>query len=857
MLLYDILFSRSIRAYITLSTNQSIRPGVVACLLLSILFVTVPQTGQADSIVLQPTDTEFDHYSTGFQLTGQHQFVKCETCHVDAEFQSLPTDCRGCHDGLIARGKPVIHVQTALECENCHNVEGFLVSAIMDHTEIVDDCVNCHNGVIATGQTINHIATTQECQACHQTMSWIPVVEIDHNEVTPNACFDCHNDRVAVGKSVTHIESSNACETCHSTVTFDPVLFVNHAHVLGSCDVCHTKPFDHAAATNECESCHATEVFSPVLAVTHTEVMPSQCLDCHAPARTNSATAVSATTQPLNHILTGQTSCDLCHLTTGWIPTNFTHYLLGIVDNCVLCHTTNISATAKPVNHMASSDICESCHNSFTVWTVAASIAIDHTQVVGACVDCHNGIDASGKSATHINSTNICDTCHQPGPVPWAPVAAAAVDHTQVIGSCSSCHNNTIATGQGPTHITTASECDVCHITGQWSPAVVDHTTFVGNCFTCHDGIQATGIGAGHIPSTNECDACHQSFPATWVPVAATAVDHTQVIGNCVGCHNNSVASGKSASHISSTEICDACHQPGPTPWMPVASAAVDHTQVIGFCSSCHDGLTATGKTVNHLVTTAECDDCHSTDAWTPAIVGGGGTPDHTTFIGNCVSCHDTVIASGKSASHIPSSDLCDACHLKFPATWAPVSANSVDHTQVVGACIDCHNGVVAQGKPTDHIATSNSCNNCHSTARWRPVVTVDHGQVLGSCTSCHNGNIAQGLPGDHCDTSATPECNNCHTTTADWADAFADCGVLATPLAAVAPASAPPPEFGSITQCGAKPVADNMIDKFIASFDKYGRLIDGCSSPEGVIQKRQIRKNTVIRKGGRLSKGR
>ena len=136
-----------------------------------------------------------------------------------------------------------------------------------------------------------------------------------------------------------------------------------------------------------------------------------------------------------------------------------------------------------------------------------------------------------------------------------------------------------------------------------------------------------------------------------------------------------------------------------------MSANAVDHTQVLGVCSGCHNGVLAQGKPGGHIVTTLECDNCHSTNAWTPAF-----TVDHTTFVGNCITCHDGVTASGKSANHIPTSNVCDACHQKFPATWTPVAANAVDHGQVIGACFDCHNGTVASGKSNNHIPTSNIC---------------------------------------------------------------------------------------------------------------------------------------------------
>jgi hypothetical protein len=46
--------------------------------------------------------------------------------------------------------------------------------------------------------------------------------------------------------------------------------------------------------------------------------------------------------------------------------------------------------------------------------------------------------------------------------------------------------------------------------------------------------------------------------------------------------------------------------------------ANFDHSGVIGGCGSCHNGTTATGKSLTHFITSLECDECHSTVAWQP-----------------------------------------------------------------------------------------------------------------------------------------------------------------------------------------------------------------------------------------------
>ncbi|WP_455220236.1 hypothetical protein, partial [Kaarinaea lacus] len=228
---------------------------------------------------------------------------------------------------------------------------------------------------------------------------------------------------------------------------------------------------------------------------------------------------------------------------------------------------------------------------------------------------------------------------------------------------CSSCHDDVIEQGKGSGHIQTSYDCNVCHTTEAWLPslggAIPDHSTFVGNCISCHDGITASGKTAIHINTTDVCDACHQLFPSRWIPVAASAVDHSQVIGTCASCHDNVVATGKPGNHPATTNICDACHYVAPASWLPFISP-LDHSQVIGTCVSCHNGTVATGKLASHPATT----------------------------------------------------DNCEACHRIPPATWLPF-ISPLDHDEVFGLCSSCHS------LPAAHCATFDDCAVCHLTTNW------------------------------------------------------------------------------------------------------------------------------------------
>src|SRR5579864_7011056 len=109
------------------------------------------------------------------------------------------------------------------------------------------------------------------------------------------------------------------------------------------------------------------------------------------------------------------------HLTTGFellgqhrdLPCESCHVnavFKGTPRECAACHGvgTSVRATAKPMNHILSSERCDACHNT-VAWSPAVSF--DHTEVQGSCSTCHNNVQAQGKPATHIDTDLECNVC--------------------------------------------------------------------------------------------------------------------------------------------------------------------------------------------------------------------------------------------------------------------------------------------------------------------------------------------------------------------------------------------------------------------------------------------------------------
>ncbi|MDP9043434.1 MAG: hypothetical protein M3O01_01355, partial [Pseudomonadota bacterium] len=130
-----------------------------------------------------------------------------------------------------------------------------------------------------------------------------------------------------------------------------------------------------------------------------------------------------------------------------------------------------------------------------------------------------------------------------------------------------------------------------------------------------------------------------------------------------------------------------------------------------------------------------------------------------------CIGCHvqnNERGALAKPSTHIQTIESCDNCH-----TMAAFTGGRFSHVTVLpGSCATCHNGMRATGKPAGHIATTLSCDACHGTSAFAPVRRFDHAQLNGdftTCASCHNGTVAVGPPPNHLPTPDPTRCADCH----------------------------------------------------------------------------------------------
>ena len=274
------------------------------------------------------------------------------------------------------------------------------------------ECDNCHDDVIAAGKHSTHIQTSQPCDVCHGTGSFLGSAIMDHSTISGN-CVTCHDGVSATGKPPTHIASSNICDACHTVNSWTSGLSVDHDHVLGNCSGCHNnvvavgKSPTHIATTDICEACHQP---------TGDPSWPYYIVD-HGHV-IGTCSSCHLTDLPAGHIPI-QTECNACH---GVAPTPWSD--MAVFDHAVVqglaCATVGCHANDKTVDHPTTTNLCDACHQAGVSWVITSPQAVDHGQVIGTCSSCH----LTDMPADHIPINQECNACHQVPPRVWTDVIA-------------------------------------------------------------------------------------------------------------------------------------------------------------------------------------------------------------------------------------------------------------------------------------------------------------------------------------------------------------------------------------------------------------------------------------------------
>jgi hypothetical protein len=674
----------------------------------------------------------FDHGTTKFALTGQHQAVPCRACHQSLQFSRAGKECVACHTDM--------HNQTVgTDCSRCHTTTAWIVNNITEihqrsrfplvGAHITADCYDCH--LNASASLLNFGPLGVECIDCHQK-DYDATTKPNHVSAQfPTTCNDCHSINAFswTGAGFNHANITSGCEECHMTdynATTDP----NHSQSGFStvCLDCHKLDFtswnniDHSFfpltaghATNECTKCHPS-------GSNYANTSPI-CASCHQPD-------YNGTTNPSHTTLNFSTICQDCHTTNpGWKPAEYREHdskyfpiysgkHMGTWDVCSECHTNTGNYGQFT---------CISCHEHNQ-----SSTNEGHGDVQGymynsdACYACHPTGSSEG-SFNHNNSpfpltgahqTVECSKCHTNGYAGTSTI-------------CYDCHATVYNQSVNPNHVTLTipKECQTCHTTDPgWAPAT----------FPIHDNYYV--LAGAHIPIANQCATCHNG-------------DYNNTPTVCFGCHSTQYNQSTNPNHVTAQfpTTCETCHSQ--TAWNPTT---FDHNTVYPLTGA-------------HATIATNCFACHK--------------GNYTNTPNTCVGCHQTNYNQSTNPNHgsiaIPTE--CATCHTTNPG-WAPATfpihnnyyALIGAHAAIASQCATCHNG--------NYNNTPNTCYGCHQTD-YNQTTNPSHAaaQFPTTCTDCHNQNAWVPANWDH-DGQYFPIysgkhngqwtlCSDCHKNASNYAE--------------------------------------------------------------------------------------
>jgi hypothetical protein len=436
--------------------------------------------------------TSFDHSKTRYPLTGEHRYVKCESCHTpgpngQARYAGLPfascSDChRDPHNGAFKQG-----------CDSCHTTMTWKRSQFaqtFDHSKTSFPLVGKH--------------LTVPCVNCHQGGDFKKPIQHDH-------CADCHTPDPHSGQFANRTDGGK-CESCHTVLGWSPSTFSVADHAKTGFPLA----FPHENV--KCAACHI-----PAATATRFKIKFAVCVDCHRDEHEGQFAG-----DPWRN------RCEQCHNGATFKSTNYTlekHQksvfpLTGghMAVECDACHKPLPGTKVIPYHFNQLS--CTTCHEDVHKGQFAERMAVhDHFNKQLGCEACHSTHDWKDLSKFDHEKTRFplrgshravaCADCHIP---PNMERNLQNVDFAKTPVNCGECHQNPHADQFGA-H---GSDCASCHNTDQWRPSLFDHdkTAFPlkgGHenvaCSTCHTLKKVVGgnLVLFYKPTPTACEVCHNT----------------------------------------------------------------------------------------------------------------------------------------------------------------------------------------------------------------------------------------------------------------------------------------------------------------------------------------------------------
>jgi hypothetical protein len=476
----------------------------------------------------------FSHDTTAYELTGKHETVKCDKCHLAARL-SPKSDGQG---HLIPVYRPVPHDN----CTDCHED--------VHKGQFGESCTKCHT---TTGwkqidrNRFDHDKTryplkgkhaSVKCASCHQDFS-TPALK----QPAFQSCGACHAD--AHKGTATIAGKPVDCEKCHNVVGFSPSTFTVEQHR-------NTKYLLEGKHTGvKCAQCHRKDASTTAAArwgAAKVIIRPAfaRCLDCH-----DDDHGGQLASRP------GKGECADCHRVAGWTPSTF--------------DSPSHARLKLPLEGRHADIRCRACHGVDRpelpplpkVTLGKANFLFKVTEV--ACTDCHldphKGRFAAGGPRAKDRGCLACHDTRAFRPS-TADVAAHAtfgfaLDGAHRATSCLACHDELKPTPGN--HRSSLVR----------SASVIAELRFESrkkDCADCHETPHGDQFNAR--PDRGRCDACH-------------TVDVFQPAGKFN--HDRDASFPLKGGHEGVP--CNQCH---PTDLKSKNPKALIFRPVSGKCESCH-----------------------------------------------------------------------------------------------------------------------------------------------------------------------------------------------------------------------------------------------------------------------------
>jgi hypothetical protein len=526
----------------------------------------------------KPSQTQFDHHLTGYNLEGKHAALTCEKCHTPSKmvpnerelikakdlsksFFGLSANCLTCHADPH-KG------QLGNDCQRCHNVNDWKQASQFDHSKTQYPLTGLHMKVV--------------CEKCHKPdRAGGPA---RYRDMKFDACTACHVDP--------HKGSfKQRCETCHTTASWKKILpgfEFDHSKTKYALLGQHTKV--------GCVLCHLSGDFQKPLAF-------AACVDCHKPDPHKGQFEARPK----------KGECAECHTVDGWKPS-----LFGVKEH---------SASKYPLLGKHVSVECAKCHfpaGKDTIYKVKFA----------ACLDCHKDVHEGQFGLAPYQ--NRCESCHTVQDFHRSTYTIAnhrntrfALAGAHAAVACNECHKfgaGDPADKMLPFHFADQS-CTACHVDphhGEFKDRMARRRTNGTplGCEACHTVKSWTDINSFDHSKTKfpllgahravACAACHKP------PPASHQVQFKGTSQICEDCHTD--PHGDQFAKSGKTR-CAECHNV--QRWVPSTfnhetrthfSLAGGHAQVP--CDKCHkeSRMVAGNVVLFYKPTPSKCADCHGAD---------------------------------------------------------------------------------------------------------------------------------------------------------------------------------------------------------------------------------------------------